>query len=42
MSKINPYLGRWRIIEMELWGSDFIDMETEGYFHFEKDETGHF
>lgn len=42
MSRINPYLGRWRIIEMELWDRDFIDMETEGYFHFEKDETGHF
>ena len=27
---------------MELWDKDFIDMETEGYFHFEKDEMGHF
>jgi hypothetical protein len=42
MRKVNPYLGKWRIIEMELWDKDFIDMETEGYFKFEKDEMGHF
>jgi hypothetical protein len=42
MRRINPYLGKWRIIEMELWDKDFIDMETEGYFEFEKDEMGHF
>ena len=27
---------------MELWDQDFIDMETEGYFHFEKNEMGSF
>ena len=27
---------------MELWDQDFIDMETEGYFLFEKDEMGSF
>ena len=42
MRRINPFLGKWRIIEMELWDKDFIDMETEGYFQFEKDEMGHF
>ena len=29
MRKQNPYLGKWRIIEMEMWDQDFIDMETE-------------
>jgi hypothetical protein len=42
MRRINPYIGKWRIIEMELWDQDFIDMETEGYFQFDKDEMGHF
>ena len=27
---------------MELWDIDFIDMETEGYFQFDKDEMGYF
>ena len=40
MKKLNPYLGKWRIVEMELWDQEFIDMETDGYFHFEKDEMG--
>jgi len=42
MKKKNPYLGKWRIIEMEMWGQDFIDMETEGYFSFETEELGYF
>jgi hypothetical protein len=42
MKRINPYLGNWRIIEMELWDKDFIDMETEGYFRFGDDEMGDF
>jgi hypothetical protein len=42
MRKKNPYLGKWRIIEMEMWGQDFIDMETEGYFSFETEELGCF
>jgi hypothetical protein len=42
MKKKNPYLGKWRIIEMEMWGQDFIVMETEGYFSFETEELGYF
>ncbi len=40
--KKNPYLGKWRITEMEMWGQDYIDMETDGYFRFDKDSTGYF
>jgi len=40
MKKGNSYLGIWRIIEMEMWDQDFIDMETEGHFTLEKDEIG--
>ncbi|RJP84048.1 MAG: hypothetical protein C4518_19235 [Desulfobacteraceae bacterium] len=42
MKKINPYLGKWRFVEMEMWDQEYIDMETEGYFLFEKDESGSF
>jgi len=42
MKKRNSYLRKWRIIEMEMWDQDFIDMETEGHFSFEKDEIGYF
>ena len=38
----NPYLGRWRIIEMEMWGQDYVDLVTEGYFTFRKDGFGNF
>ena len=42
MKKRNPYLGKWRIIQMEMWDQEFVDMETEGHFNFEEDELGSF
>jgi hypothetical protein len=42
MKQKNPYIGKWRIIQMEMWDQDFIDMETEGHFLFEEDELGSF
>jgi len=42
MSKANPYLGKWRIVEMELWDQEFIDMEKDGFFLFDKDDLGSF
>ena len=42
MKKRNPYLGKWRITQMEMWDQEFVDMETEGYFNFEEDELGSF
>ena len=42
MKQKNPYIGKWRIIEMEMWDQDFIDMETEGRFIFEKNQLGSF
>ena len=39
---VNPYFGKWRIIEMEMWDQDFIDLVTEGHFTFDKDELGSF
>ena len=38
----NPYLGRWRITEMEMWDQSYIDLVTEGHFTFGKDGWGNF
>lgn len=38
----NPYIGKWRIVEMDMWDEEYIDMETEGYFQFKKDGMGYF
>lgn len=42
MKKRNPYIGKWRITEMEVWDQDFVDMETDGYFQFDNDGLGGF
>jgi hypothetical protein len=36
------YIGMWRIIEMEMWDQDYIDLVTPGYFLFDRDELGYF
>jgi hypothetical protein len=38
----NPYLGTWRIIEMEQWDQDYIDLVVLGYFSFRDDNLGEF
>ena len=40
--KKNPFLGKWRIAEMEQWDKDFIDAEEGGYFQFDKGGQGDF
>ena len=40
--KKNPYIGKWRITEMELWDQDYVDEMTEGHFTFKKDGIGYF
>jgi hypothetical protein len=40
--KKNPFLGKWRITEMEQWDKDFIDAEEEGYIEFGKGGQGDF
>lgn len=32
--------GYWRIVEMEQWDMDYIDMESPGHITFKKDGTG--
>lgn len=41
-SKRTPFLGTWRITEMEQWDLDYIDEEEEGYFESGKGEQGDF
>ena len=38
----NEYLGRWRIVDMEMWDKSFIDMEVPGYIQFEDNNSGEF
>ena len=38
----NPFLGKWRIIELELWDSDYIELVVPGHITFEKDNLGEF
>ena len=36
------YIGKWRIIEMEMWDQDYIDLIIPGYFSFDGDDLGIF
>jgi hypothetical protein len=38
----NPFYGRWRIVEMETWDQDYVDMEVPGYIEFNKTGGGSF
>jgi hypothetical protein len=38
----NSFAGRWRILSMSEWESDFIDAEEEGYFEFDQKDSGQF
>jgi hypothetical protein len=36
----HKYLGKWRILEMEQWDKDFIDLVGEAHITFEKKNRG--
>jgi hypothetical protein len=38
----NPFHGRWRIVEMETWDQDYVDMEVPGYIELDKSGGGSF
>lgn len=42
MNITNQYAGNWRIVEMEVWGREYIDMEVEAYIRILPDGTGRF
>ncbi len=39
---MEPFVGKWRIVEMEVWGQDYVDMEVPGYLSIGQDGTGGF
>ena len=38
----NPFVGRWRITEMELWDQDALDLVVPAFVEFDRDGMGHF
>ncbi len=38
----NPFLGTWRIVSMEAWDVDFLDMEVPAYISIKHDNRGRF
>src|SRR5262245_46830642 len=40
--KKSPYTGTWRIIEMEMWDSDYLDAEVPAYITIKPDGSGEF
>lgn len=38
----NPFLGTWRIVEMEQWDPDYIDLVVPGFITFTRDRLGEF
>ncbi|WP_226961329.1 MULTISPECIES: hypothetical protein [Streptomyces] len=37
-----PLTGRWRIVEMDVWDRDAIDLVGPGFIEFTEDGTGQF
>jgi hypothetical protein len=38
----NPFVGRWRISEMEAWDQEFVDLIVPGFLKFDADNLGEF
>lgn len=38
----SPFLGAWRIVQMELWESDYLDLEVPAHITFGNDRLGSF
>ena len=38
----NPFSGTWRIVEMDQWDREFIDLEGPGYIKFKTGADGNF
>lgn len=39
---MHNFVGKWRIVKMETWTQDFVDLEEPGYFEFSEDGLGAF
>jgi hypothetical protein len=38
----NPLLGKWRIIQTDLWEADYLDMLEPAFIEFKRDGLGEF
>lgn len=38
----NPFIGRWRIVSMDLWDTETIDEEQEAFIEFRAQASGEF
>ncbi|PSJ47650.1 hypothetical protein C7H85_02125 [Zobellella endophytica] len=39
---MKEFLGKWKIVEMEQWDQEYIDLVEPGYIRFDKDDLGNF
>lgn len=39
---MNKFIGNWKIIGMEQWDQEYIDLVEPGYFKFNRDDQGEF
>ncbi len=37
---MNEFLGKWKIVEMEQWDQDYVDLVEPGYIRFDKNDLG--
>jgi hypothetical protein len=42
MKQMKQLVGKWRIVEMEVWDQEYVDMEVPGYIRIDSDGTGRF
>lgn len=42
MKKMKLFAGKWRIVEMEVWDQNYVDMEVPGFIRIGSDGTGQF
>jgi len=42
MTSLRSFAGRWRIVSMELWDADAIDLVEPGFIQFNQDRSGQF
>jgi len=42
MKQINQFVGKWRIVDMEVWDQEYVDMEVPGYIRIASDGNGQF
>jgi len=38
----NPFVGKWRIIEADLWDKDYLDLVEKAYIQFSNEGLGDF